>query len=70
VAQLTYKNVDLNPIGFSDAYWAGNLLDRKSISGYIFLIAGGEIACNSEKQITTALSSTEAEYVAMTQAVE
>jgi hypothetical protein len=58
--RITYKNIDLNPVGFYDTDWAGNLSDKKSISSYIFLIAGGAVASSS-----TDLSSTEAEYVAM-----
>ena len=37
---------------------------RKSISGYVFTIAGGGVALNSKKQSMTALSTAEAEYVA------
>jgi hypothetical protein len=37
---------------------------RKSISGYVFTIAGGDVAWSSKKQSTTALSTAEAEYVA------
>jgi hypothetical protein len=44
----------------------GTNLHRKSISGYVFIIAGGAVAWSSKKQSTTALSTAEAEYVAAT----
>ena len=30
--------------GYSDAYWAGDHSDRKSTSGYIFILSGGAIS--------------------------
>jgi hypothetical protein len=54
---------------FSDADWGAGE-DRKSVSGYIFLLAGAAICWQSRKQSTVALSSTEAEYIALVQAVK
>ena len=54
---------------FTDADWgAGD--DRKSIGGYTFLLNGAAVCWSSKKQSTVALSSTEAEYMALTQAVK
>jgi transposase InsO family protein len=53
--------------GYSDAGYA-NADDHKSISGYVFLSHGGAITWASKKQATIALSSTEAEYVALSEA--
>ncbi|CAI7853342.1 unnamed protein product [Closterium sp. NIES-54] len=53
--------------GFTDADWAGPLSKRKSIGGYMFMIAGAAISWQSKKQGCVALSSTEAEYMAVTQ---
>ena len=66
---IIYKaNVDyLNFIGYTDASYA-NANKRKSISGYVFIASGGAITWSSKKQVTKALSSTEAEYVAMSEA--
>ena len=55
--------------GFTDADW-GSSDDRRSIGGYTFLLNGSAISWNSKKQSTVALSSTEAEYMALTQAVK
>ncbi len=53
--------------GFADAGYA-NCDDLKSTSGYVFLAAGGAITWRSKKQTVVALSSTEAEYVALSEA--
>ena len=57
----------LNFIGYTDASYA-NANKRKSISGYVFIASSGAITWSSKKQVTKALSSTEAEYVAMSEA--
>ena len=58
-------------IGFTDADWGGSE-DRRSTSGYCFSLSerGPVIAWKSQKQPTVALSTCEAEYVAMTLAVQ
>ena len=48
-------------VGYTDANWADNVVDRRSTSGYVFSLGSAAIAC-SKKQPTVALSSTEAEY--------
>ncbi len=53
--------------GFSDAAFA-NADDNRSVSGYVYLSNGGAITWGSKKQISIALSSTEAEYVALSEA--
>lgn len=52
----------------SDADWASDSLDRKSISGYSFYFEGSLVSWSAVKQKSIALSSTEAEYYAMTHA--
>ena len=37
-------------IGFSDADWAGDQQDRRSTSGYLFLMAGGPVSWKSKRQ--------------------
>lgn len=53
---------------YSDANWAQSPLDRKSVSGYIIQLYGSTIAWGCKKQTCVALSTTEAEYVALTEA--
>jgi hypothetical protein len=53
--------------GYGDAAYA-NSYDYKSTSGYVFIAFGGAITWGSKKQLTVALSSTEAEYVAISEA--
>ena len=55
-------------VGCSDADWASDATDRKSISGYSFYFEGSLVSWSAVKQKSIALSSTEAEYYAMTHA--
>jgi len=68
---ITYSksaaNTNNSFYGFADAAFA-NHDDHKSTSGYVFLASGGAITWKSKKQTTIALSSTEAEYVALSEA--
>lgn len=54
--------------GFADADWAENKEDRKSNSGYLFKVYGATISWASRKQTCVALSSTEAEFIALAEA--
>lgn len=57
--------------GFTDSDHASCQLTRKSTTGYVFLNQGGAIQWQSKlQQSSTALSSTEAEYVAASQAAQ
>ena len=56
---------DVRLAGFSDSDWAGNVDDRRSITGYAFSLGFGVITWSSKKQNTVSLSSAEAEYQAM-----
>nr|KYP44586.1 Retrovirus-related Pol polyprotein from transposon TNT 1-94 [Cajanus cajan] len=49
---------------YTDSDYAGDLEDRKSTSGYAFLLAGGVISWVSKKQPVVSLSTTEAEFIA------
>ena len=68
---ILYSNTGMDKcIGYIDADWAGNQDDRKSTSGYIFLLCGGAISWKSQKQKCVALSTAEAEYIAMSTATQ
>lgn len=56
--------------GFVDSDYAANLDTRKSQSGYIFYLYGATISWKSCLQSVVALSTTEAEYIAITEAVK
>ncbi|KAE8189368.1 hypothetical protein A4X06_0g4907 [Tilletia controversa] len=50
--------------GYVDADWAADRDDRRSMSGFVFTMAGGAVSWGSRKQGAVALSTAEAEYVA------
>ena len=53
-------------IGYSDSDWCGDLIDRRSTSGYVFKFNDAAISWCTKKQSVTTLSSCEAEYIAGT----
>lgn len=54
--------------GYADANWAENKTDRKSNSGYAFFVNGGMISWRCRKQSIVALSTMEAEFIALSEA--
>jgi hypothetical protein len=52
---------------YSDADWTTDRTDRKSVSGNVALLYRGPIIWKSTKQTSVATSSTESEYIAMSQ---
>jgi hypothetical protein len=67
---LEYKRGAGDIRGFCDADWANDINDRRSVTGYVFTLNGGAISWNSKKQPTVALSTSEAEYMALGQAAK
>lgn len=67
---IWYKYGEDDVQGFADADWAGSIHDRRSFTGYAFMMNGGCISWDSKKQRTVALSSTEAEYMALSEAAK
>jgi hypothetical protein len=58
------RQTELNLIGFTDADFAGDKLDRKSTSGTCQFLGGSLVSWSSRKQTLVALSTAEAEYIA------
>jgi hypothetical protein len=54
---------------YSDSDFAGDKDDRKSITGFVIFLSGFPISWKSKAQPCVTLSSTEAEYVALNEAV-
>ncbi|KAF0706887.1 hypothetical protein AaE_013900 [Aphanomyces astaci] len=67
---IHYERVERSVCGYSDADWAGDVDTRHSTSGYCFLLNNGIVSWKSHKQRTVALSSTEAEYMGLTEAAQ
>lgn len=63
---ITYgRSPDITLSGYTDADWGQDPSDRKSVSGYVFSISGGAISWSSKKQTSVALSTMEAEFIAL-----
>jgi hypothetical protein len=59
---------DLTCVGWSDSDYAGDLDTRKSQTGWVFMLNGGAISWCSRQQNCVALSTPEAEYMAVSDA--
>ena len=57
-------------VGYCDSDYAGDLDKRRSTTGYEFTFAKAPVSWKSTLQSTVALSTTEAEYMAVTEAVK
>ncbi|CAH2109146.1 unnamed protein product [Euphydryas editha] len=66
---IKYCNNGISDIkGFVDADWANNTIDRRSYTGFCFLLSNGVISWECRKQKTVALSTCEAEYMGIAEA--
>ena len=65
---LTFGGTEPVLEGYTDADTTGDLDGRKSVSRYLFTFAGGAVSWQSRLQKCVALSTTEAEYIAATEA--
>ncbi len=64
------RDADLTPLAYADADYGGCRDTRRSTSGYVFTMAGGAVTWSSKRQATVALSTVEAEYVAMSRCAQ
>ena len=68
---LTFEGSNgLELVGYCDADYAGDIDSRRSTTGYVYKLGGTAISWASKLQQTVALSTTEAEYMAATQAAK
>ena len=71
--KLTYtKEASYDLLGESDADWSGDVNNRKSTTGYYFKLngRGAALSWGVKRQVTVALSSSEAEYQGTAAAVQ
>lgn len=54
-------------LGFTDSDWGGCPDTRKSMTGYVYFLAGGAISWKSARQSRITLSSQQAEYYALSE---
>ncbi|KAG8498690.1 hypothetical protein CXB51_005073 [Gossypium anomalum] len=66
--RIPFGRTEDGVIGYVDADFAGDLDRRRSLTGYVFTIGGCAISWKATLQTTVALSTTEAEYMAITEA--
>jgi hypothetical protein len=68
---ITYfRNASLQPFGYIDADYTGDIDGRRSTEGHIFFVGGGPVSWASKRQETVALPTVEVEYMAFTRAVQ
>lgn len=67
---LTFRKSNEDLKGYADADWGSNEDDRRSFTGYAFLLNNAALSWESRKQRTVALSTCEAEYMALTEAAK
>lgn len=56
--------------GYCDSDYAADLDKRRSISGYVFTVGGNTVSWKASLQSVVALLTTEAEYIALTEAAK
>ncbi|KMQ82311.1 retrovirus-related pol polyprotein from transposon tnt 1-94 [Lasius niger] len=64
---ITYTKDCEKMRAYVDSDWAGDVEDRRSCSGNVIILANGPISWELKKQKSVALSTMEAEYVALSE---
>jgi len=67
---LKYSPYDLDIRLYTDSDYAGDRDTYRSTSGYVTFVAGGPVSWQSKRQSVVAQSSTEAEYIAMSESAK
>uniref|UniRef100_A0AAV1VN67 Polyprotein n=1 Tax=Peronospora matthiolae TaxID=2874970 RepID=A0AAV1VN67_9STRA len=68
---ICFKSDDkIDFCGYSDADWAGDHADRKSTSRYALILMGNPVSWGSKKQSSVSLSTSEAECIALSLAIQ
>jgi hypothetical protein len=52
-------------VAWSDFDYASDIRERRSRTGYVLMLNGATVSCKSHRQQTVALSTAEAEYMAL-----
>lgn len=68
--KLTYGRTTQMMEGYCDADFGGDVDERRSTSGYVFVLNGGSISWKSKRQPTVSLSTAEAEYIAAVDCIQ
>ena len=66
---LGSKNQTEPLIGYTDANWAENRVDRKSTSGFLCKVFNGTVSWSSKRQNVISISTTESEFYALAETV-
>jgi hypothetical protein len=67
---IMYGGGTLKVVAHSDADWGADVEARRSTGAYVFTMSNGPVSWCSKRQPTVALSTTKAEYMALTQAAK
>ena len=70
IGLLNTSGQNSSHVPYADADYAGDVHDRKSTSGFVFLKNGAAVSWRSKKQSVVAQPTAEAEYVALFCAVQ
>jgi hypothetical protein len=64
---LMFKKFGQELVGYTDADWGASMNDRRSYTGSVFNFANATVSWELRKKRTVAMSSTEAEYMALSE---
>jgi len=67
---LEFRKSNQSLYGYVDSDYAGDLDRRRSLTCYLFILRGCAVSWKATLQATVALSTTEAEYMAISEAVK